>query len=210
MADLSDFRKVYDKGFLVENDLPNSPFDLFENWFKAAAETGTYEANAMTLATATATGYPRARVVLLKSYDENGFVFFTNYESAKGRALAENPQVCLAFFWEEQERQVIIEGVAEKTSREVTHAYFQSRPRESQLGTWASPQSSEATREELIQKLEQLNEKYPDEIPTPEHWGGYLVKPTKIEFWQGRPSRLHDRIVFENENGSWKRYRVAP
>ncbi|WP_366094758.1 pyridoxamine 5'-phosphate oxidase [Flavobacterium sp.] len=210
MADLSDFRKVYDKGFLVENDLPNSPFDLFENWFKAAAESGTYEANAMTLATATATGHPRARVVLLKSYDENGFVFFTNYESAKGRALAENPQVCLAFFWEEQERQVIIEGVAEKTSREVTHAYFQSRPRESQLGAWASPQSSEATREELIQKLEQLNEKYPDEIPTPNHWGGYLVKPTKIEFWQGRPSRLHDRIVFENENGSWKRYRVAP
>lgn len=210
MADLSDFRKVYEKGFLVETDLPNEPFSLFDVWFNEAVSHNKYEANAMTIATASNNGFPRARVVLLKSYNESGFTFFTNYNSNKGKAIAENPNVCLAFFWQEQERQVIIEGVAEKTSREISESYFQSRPRESKLGALASPQSNTTTREKLVEELERLNELYPNEIPTPENWGGYLVRPRKIEFWQGRPSRLHDRIVFENENGIWKRYRVAP
>jgi pyridoxamine 5'-phosphate oxidase len=210
MADLSDFRKVYEKGFLVETDLPNEPFGLFDAWFNEAVSHNKYEANAMTIATASNNGFPRARVVLLKSYDESGFTFFTNYNSNKGKAIAENPNVCLSFFWQEQERQVIIEGVAEKTSREISESYFQSRPRESKLGALASPQSNTTTREKLVEELERLNELYPNEIPTPENWGGYLVRPSKIEFWQGRPSRLHDRIVFERENGIWKRYRVAP
>lgn len=211
---LHDYRKLYEKHQLLEEELPMSPFELFHYWVQ---ETETNkeveEINTMTLSTIGLDGFPKSRVVLLKEYDKEGFVFFTNYLSEKGRSIAKNPKVCLSFFWPSSERQVIVKGIARKVSEEESEAYFHSRPQGSQLGAWASEQSSVIpSREFLKKKLRILEEQYKDkEIPKPPHWGGYKVFPGEFEFWQGRPNRLHDRIYYSKEdNLSWKIDRLAP
>ena len=212
--DLSQYRKVYDKDFLTEDILPDHPLALFDSWFKEADEIDSLEANAMTLSTLEVDGTLKGRIVLLKSFAKEGFTFYTNYNSDKGKAIAANNQVCLSFFWPSSERQVIIQGLAEKVEDATSDTYFATRPRESQLGAHASAQSSViANREVLEQTLQQLEKEYQDKvIPRPTHWGGYLVKPMRIEFWQGRPSRLHDRIVYTKDtaNKSWHSFRVSP
>lgn len=212
--DLKAYRKSYEKGALVESDLPADPLELFQSWFQLADDAGTIdEANAMNIATVGHDLVPISRIVLLKSFSKEGFVFYTNYNSQKGKALDENPRCCLSFFWPSLEKQVIIQGEALKISREDSEAYFHSRPRGSQLGAKASNQSSAIpSRKYLEDRLKSLEEKFKDkEIPKPEHWGGYLVKPVKIEFWQGRKSRLHDRIIFTaTVENNWKIERLAP
>jgi pyridoxamine 5'-phosphate oxidase len=210
---IADIRKNYSQKKLLEKKATASPFTLFAKWWKQARKAGIDEVNAMTLATASADGMPSARVVLLKGFSDKGFTFFTNYESYKGRQLAENPRACLVFFWKELERQVRITGLVEKTTEEESSEYFNSRPVESRIGALASPQSS------VIKNREWLDEKFAEVatmtkstgIVRPEHWGGYIVKPVIIEFWQGRPSRLHDRLQYSlQENGKWKMERLAP
>jgi len=210
---LADYRKNYTKGSLLENEISNNPFELFSNWFEEMeSKSDAFEVNAMTVATIGDDGFPKSRVVLLKEYDEEGFIFYTNYTSDKGLALLQNPHICLSFFWPLLERQVIIKGIAEKSSEKKAKEYFNSRPRGSQLGAWASNQSSEiASREVLDKSIEELETRFVDkEIPKPDFWGGYLVKPVSIEFWQGRSSRLHDRILFEKISNLWKVKRLAP
>ncbi|AXT55451.1 pyridoxamine 5'-phosphate oxidase [Aquimarina sp. AD1] len=213
--DLTDYRKSYDKKALEENELPVSPFLLFSNWFKEVEEAGgVEETNAMSLTTFGLDSYPKTRIVLLKHFDEEGFVFYTNYESEKGKAMAANNKVCISFFWPNLERQVIIKGVVNRISEQKSSDYFNSRPRGSQLGAWASEQSSIVeSRVFLESKLLALEEKYKEkEIPKPDFWGGYCVTPVEFEFWQGRPNRLHDRIRYaqQQKGNNWVTNRLSP
>lgn len=206
-------RKNYSQKKLKEQKAAASPMDQFAKWWKQALKAGIEEVNAMTLATASADGMPAARIVLLKDFSEKGFSFFTNYNSYKGQQLAENPKACLVFFWKELERQVRITGLIEKLDAASNDAYFQSRPEESQVGAIASPQSQVIeSRDWLDAHYKQLRQQLKGTaINRPDHWGGYLVKPVIIEFWQGRPGRLHDRLQYTlQDNGSWKLERLAP
>lgn len=213
-SSIADLRQNYTLGGLVEADVDTDPLKQFQIWFQQALDADLLEPNAMTLATATPDGKPTARIVLLKEVSERGFVFYTNYESQKGQQLITNPYAALVFLWDKLERQVRIEGEVEQLSPQESEAYFRSRPRASQLGAWASEQSGViASREVLEQKLADLQAQYQDDsaIPRPEHWGGFRVIPNRIEFWQGRPSRLHDRLVYNwQDNGSWQLTRLAP
>jgi pyridoxamine 5'-phosphate oxidase len=214
MNDLSNYRKSYEKNELLEANLPKNPMELFDIWFKEVEDLKTTEeVNAMTIATIGLDGFPKSRVVLLKNVSENGFVFYTNYDSEKGKAILKNPKVCLSFFWQNMERQIIIKGNAEKVTEEMATQYFNSRPVGSQLGAVVSHQSEIIPNrnflEENLKKLEQEFENKP--IPKPEFWGGFIVKPISIEFWQGRPNRLHDRIRYElQEKLNWKMDRLSP
>lgn len=212
MKDLSNYRKSYEKSELIENAIPENPFELFSKWFQEAeAIGGTEEVNAMTIATIGTDGFPKSRIVLLKQLTSEGFIFFTNYESEKGKSIAENPNVCLSFFWPYAERQVIIKGKAEKTSDAISDEYFHSRPIGSQLGAVASHQSEVISdREVLEEKIKNLEAEFSGkEITRPNYWGGYLVKPHEIEFWQGRPNRLHDRIRYQLQESAWKKDRLS-
>ncbi|MDT7827308.1 pyridoxamine 5'-phosphate oxidase [Pricia sp. S334] len=212
--DLADYRKSYEKSELTEDTIPETPMALFQTWFdELEASKGVEEPNAMTVSTIGSDGFPKSRVVLLKKFSEKGFEFYTNYQSEKGTAIANVPQLCLSFFWPSLERQVIIKGRAEKLSAQESDAYFKSRPDGSQLGALVSDQSSVIpSRGFLEKKLKGLEKEYRDkEVPRPDHWGGYLVRPESIEFWQGRPNRLHDRILYTLDDGmNWKIARLAP
>lgn len=210
---IADIRKNYTQQNLSENDAEVNPIQQFSKWWDEAVASDIDEVNAMTLATASSDGIPSARIVLLKEYDINGFTFFTNYNSFKGQQLAENPKACLVFFWKELERQVRITGLIEKISPAASDEYFNSRPHGSQVGAIASPQSQVIENREWLDnhysKLEK--ELHDKKLQRPPHWGGYIVKPVIIEFWQGRPSRLHDRLQYTlEENGAWKIERLAP
>jgi len=210
---VADLRREYTFQGLSEMDVHPNPFEQFKTWFEQAVAAQLPEPNAMTIATVTSDGKPSARIVLLKDYDERGFVFYTNYKSHKGQQLVENPWSAIAFLWAELERQVRIEGCVEKVSPAESDAYFHSRPIGSQLGAWASNQSQVIeSREVLEQQLQKLKEEYDNkEVPRPPHWGGFRVIPNEIEFWQGRPSRLHDRLLYQrSEDGSWKIQRLSP
>ena len=209
---LADLRKEYTRAGLSENDVSADPFVQFHTWFAEAGAAHVPEPNAMTVATATADGKPSARIVLLKGFDERGFVFYTNYNGSKGHQLTANPWAALLFFWPELERQIRIEGRVDQVSPEESDAYFRSRPRASRLGTWASPQSQViADRDVLDQHMQALEAQYPDDaVPRPPYWGGYRVVPQQIEFWQGRPSRLHDRLHYRLDHGVWLIERLAP
>ncbi|MES2456201.1 MAG: pyridoxamine 5'-phosphate oxidase [Bacteroidota bacterium] len=209
---IQNLRQDYKAAQLAEADVDPDPIIQFQHWFNDAVNAQLYEPNVMTLATSDRFGRPSARIVLLKGVDQDGFVFFTNYESSKGQHLVENPQAALVFFWAELERQVRIEGVVSKVPEDVSTAYFHSRPVGSQIGAMASPQSKVITDRSLLEdKVEALKNQYEgQEIPRPSNWGGYLVEPSKIEFWQGRSSRLHDRILYELVDGSWIINRLAP
>ena len=212
--DLSNYRKSYQKGVLSENDVPENPLELFQQWFyEVDSSKSIGEANAMTISTIGLDGYPKNRVVLLKKYTYEGFIFYTNYQSEKGKAIAANPRVCLSFFWHTMERQIIIKGTAEKIPENLSDGYFESRPEGSKLGAIVSNQSevipSKAALEEKLKELRLFYEG--KEIPRPSYWGGYLVRPAAMEFWQGRPNRLHDRILYTLQNDfSWKIERLAP
>ena len=210
--DLASLRAEYQLAGLDEADLAPDPFTMFGRWFDAAREAGVLEPNAMTLSTASVDGIPSARVVLLKGLTEHGFVFFTNYESRKGRELAANPHCGLLFGWYELQRQVRIEGAASRIARPDPEAYFAGRPRDSQIGAWASPQSSVvASRAELEQAYAELEQRFDGaDVPCPPHWGGYLVSPERVEFWQGRRSRMHDRLQYRREGTGWVTERLAP
>lgn len=210
--DLADFRKEYSDRGLKRTEMDVNPVAQFSTWFAQATELGLHEPNAMTLATVDATGMPFQRTVLLKYYDEDGFVFFTNYGSRKALQIAQNPRVSLLFPWVTLERQVIIQGTAEKISTVESLKYFASRPRESQIGAWVSNQSEVITsRKFLLQKLAEIGEKFSKgEIPLPSFWGGYRVRPEAIEFWQGGPARLHDRFLYRRSAGGWNIERLSP
>ncbi|MDB5206820.1 MAG: pdxH [Flavisolibacter sp.] len=209
---IADIRKDYTAETLLEKDVEANPIDQFRKWWDAAIASEIPEPNAMTLATASADGMPSARIVLLKDFNETGFVFFTNYKSYKGLQLDENPKACLVFFWKELERQVRIVGLSVKVDAQVSDEYYRSRPALSQIGAWASPQSVVVkNREWLEEEFEKKKTEFTNvDIPRPPHWGGYMIKPVMIEFWQGRRSRLHDRIQYTLEEGSWKIERLAP
>ena len=209
---IADIRKEYRQQALLENNIENNPFNQFQKWWEDAVHSDIDEVNAMTLATASATGLPAARIVLLKAFDEKGFVFYSNYESVKGMQLGENPRACLVFFWKELERQVRITGLVEKATNEESDIYYNSRPATSRIGAWASPQSQVITNRNW---LEENEKKYTaafegTNIVRPAYWGGYRVKPVTIEFWQGRASRLHDRIQYTREADNWLIERLAP
>jgi pyridoxamine 5'-phosphate oxidase len=210
---VAELRREYMAGGLTEADAGDDPFDLFRRWFAAALAADLPEPNAMTLATATPDGAPSARVVLLKALDDRGFTFFTNYESRKGREMAANPRVALVFLWHPLERQVRVEGTVEQVTPEESDAYFAVRPLGSRLGAWASAQSAVIPDRAFLERQHaELMAKHPDGIiPRPPNWGGYRVLPTVIEFWQGRPNRLHDRLRFTRQpDGRWKKERLAP
>ncbi|MCZ4243899.1 pyridoxamine 5'-phosphate oxidase [Pedobacter punctiformis] len=209
---LQNLRQDYKSATLDESDVDNNPINQFKSWFEHAISAKIYEPNVMTLATADKSGKPDARIVLLKGVDEDGFRFYTNYLSQKGKELKRNPQACLVFFWPELERQVRIEGTVEKLDKETSEQYFHSRPKDSQIGAIASPQSqvipNRAFLEEKVADLTLKNEG--KTIVKPAHWGGYIVKPTRIEFWQGRSNRLHDRINYQWIKNEWVKSRLAP
>jgi len=213
-TDLGDYRKSYEKQELLEKNLSDNPLEVFQKWFhEVDANFDISETNAMTLSTIGLDGFPKSRVVLLKKFTHEGFIFYTNYESEKGKAIASNPNVCLSFFWPEAERQVIIKGKAEKIAENLSDGYFESRPRGSQLGALVSNQSETLKdRAELEKRLQSLEEEYKGkDIPRPEFWGGYIVKPFEIEFWQGRPNRLHDRIRYQLDHDfNWIQDRLSP
>ena len=209
--DLADLRRDYALQSLTERDVDADPIRQFEKWFEQALSSGMSEPNAMTLATSTRDGHPSARIVLLKSVDSNGFMFFTDYRSRKGAELEENPHVSLCFWWGELQRQVRVTGTVARATREESEAYFRTRPHGSRIGAWASHQSASlASREILEKEVARLELAHPGEVPLPPHWGGYRVAPESLEFWQGRPSRLHDRIVYARENGNWSVGRLSP
>lgn len=210
---LHDYRKNYKMGELDESSVDENPFQQFRTWFYNVKDSGGVdEVNAMTLTTIGIDGFPRGRVVLLKKYDEHGFYFYTNYNSDKGKAIANNNKVSLSFFWPNIERQVIIKGVASKSGNEDASNYFATRPKGSQLGAILSNQSSViANRRVLEDELASLEKEYEEkEVPKPDNWGGYIVKPIEFEFWQGRPNRLHDRIRYRLEGLDWVIERLAP
>lgn len=214
MSDLSNYRKSYEKSELLENNIPEDPINLFNRWFHEVEDFGGVdEVNAMTVSTQGLDGFPKSRVVLLKKYNEEGFIFYTNYESEKGKAILNNPNICLSFFWHSMERQVIIKGIAEKTAQNISDNYFASRPKGSQLGALVSAQSEIIpNREYLETKLKALEAEFEGkEVPRPDFWGGFLVRPVEVEFWQGRPNRLHDRIRYKlSENFDWEIDRLSP
>lgn len=211
--DLSDKRKDYSKNYIDFSSIPDNPIKLFSNWFSEVSESKLIdEPYAMNLANLDEDGFPRSRVVLLKEFNSDGFVFYTNYESQKGKALETNPNVCLSFFWDKLEQQVIIRGRAEKIAPIQSDAYFHRRPLESQVGALVSAQSrviafDKNLESEVEKKISELKGQ---EVPRPDYWGGYLVRPVEIEFWQGRPSRLHDRLCYRLEGDEWKKVRLAP
>lgn len=213
-TDLGNYRKSYEKQALIEANISDNPMEVFQKWFyEVDANFDEGETNAMTISTLGLDGFPKSRVVLLKKYTHEGFIFYTNYQSEKGKAIMANPKVCLSFFWPKAERQIIIKGSAEKISPNLSDGYFESRPRGSQLGALVSHQSDVvANREVLEEELHHLERKFENkEIPRPEHWGGFIVKPISIEFWQGRPNRLHDRIRFRlTEEFDWVMERLSP
>ena len=211
--DLGNYRKTYEKSELSEKSVTDNPMELFQKWFYVTeASEGVDEPNAMTISTIGLDGFPKSRIVLLKKYTHEGFIFYTNYNSEKGKAIANNPKVCLSFFWPNMERQIIIKGVVEKIPENLSDGYFDSRPDGSKLGALVSNQSEViSSRDEIEGRLKELENKYQGkEIQRPSHWGGYIVKPISMEFWQGRPNRLHDRIRFTLENIDWKIERLAP
>jgi len=212
--DLSGYRKSYEKQELLESNCPENPMELFQKWFlNADSSEMVGETNALTISTIGKDGFPKSRVILLKKYTWEGFIFYTNYNSEKGKAILDNNHVCLSFFWPALEQQIIIKGEAEKLAENLSDGYFESRPDGSKLGAWASNQSSVVnSRQELDDNLKTYQQQFDGkEIPRPAHWGGFLVKPISIEFWQGRPNRMHDRILYTLlEDFSWKIERLAP
>ena len=210
---IADLREDYRAKTLTINEINDNPFLQFQQWFQDALDSKIKETNAMTIATVNSNGQPSARIVLLKGFDERGFIFYTNYNSKKGQELAINPKIAAVFFWKELERQIRIEGTTKKISRTASLAYFQSRPKGSQIGAWASPQSQVIVNRTILENnVTALQEKYKEanQLPIPEHWGGYIIQPSLIEFWQGRSSRLHDRINYTLADGKWKIERLAP
>ena len=212
--DLSNYRKSYNKKELLEGNCPENPMELFQTWFRNADESETVdETNAMNISTIGKDGFPKNRIVLLKKFTWEGFIFYTNYTSEKGKAITNNNNICLSFFWAGLEQQIIIKGKAEKLPENLSDGYFESRPDGSKLGAWASNQSAiVSSREELDKNLKKIEAKFEGkEILRPKHWGGYLVKPISIEFWQGRPNRMHDRVRYSlQKDFSWKLERLAP
>tara|TARA_B110000503_G_C7145944_1_gene412947 strand:- start:598 stop:1245 length:648 start_codon:yes stop_codon:yes gene_type:complete len=212
--DLSNYRKSYERQELLESNCPENPIELFQTWFINADNSDIVnESNAMTIASIGLDGFPKNRVVLLKKHTWEGFIFYTNYNSEKGKAIAENNNICLSFFWAGLEQQIIIKGKAEKLAENLSDGYFESRPDGSKLGAWASNQSHVvSSRKELDENLSSFEKKFEgEEILRPKHWGGYLVKPVSIEFWQGRPNRMHDRIRYSlQKDFSWKLERLSP
>ncbi len=211
-AILAELRREYTSEPLTEDSVSNDPFAQFSFWFDESLRAEQPDPEAMTLSTATRDGAVSARVVLLKGFDDRGFVFYTNYQSRKSRALLDNPQAALTFYWHALNRQVRIEGLTEKVSREESEEYFQTRPRGSRIGAWTSPQSEEiAGRQALEEKLAEMTSRFAEgEIPCPLFWGGFRLRPSYIEFWQGRENRLHDRIIYQMVDGQWRILRLAP
>jgi pyridoxamine 5'-phosphate oxidase len=211
---IQNLREDYRASTLEIETSEKNPLSQFRLWFEEALKAEVPEPNAMTLATASAQGMPSARIVLLKKYDEEGFVFYTNYKSRKGQELLKNPQAALVFCWLELQRQIRIEGRVEKLSKEASLTYFQSRPKSSQIGAWVSNQSQETKgdRSELEAKEAELKERFKEveQLPLPEHWGGFRIVPENFEFWQGRTSRLHDRIFYKKDGADWEKIRLAP
>ena len=213
MENLHDKRKIYEKSQLIETEIKENPIEQFRDWFlDASGNPSISEANAMAVSTLEEDGCPRTRMVLLKEYTYEGFIFYTNYDSRKGKAIEKTHRACLHFFWPGLERQIIIKADLEKIAENLSDGYFHSRPKGSQLGAAVSPQSKEIpNRQFLEEKLKVLEQEYEDkEVPRPENWGGYIAKPYEIEFWQGRPNRLHDRIIYTLEDIDWKISRLAP
>jgi pyridoxamine 5'-phosphate oxidase len=212
MDDIAAARQEYTRGGLTESDLLDDPVAMFGRWYDEAREVGIHEPNAMVVATASTDGAPSARLVLLKGFSDDGFVFFTNTRSRKGDELAANPSCALLFPWHPLERQVRVDGLAERLPQEVVDDYFEQRPRSSQIGAWASHQSRPvAGRDELAREYAAAEQRFDGaDVPTPEEWGGYLVRPEVVEFWQGRPGRMHDRLVYRREGAGWHTARLAP
>ncbi len=209
--DLARLRQEYTLARLEDEDLPPDPFPLVERWLQEAIQAQVPEPNAFALATVDGEGQPHVRIVLLKGFEPPYFYFYTHYESAKAQDLAQNPKVAATFWWEPLQRQLRVEGQAEKAPPEVSDAYFASRPYGSQIGAWASPQSRPISRQELEERWRLYQQKFPSgAVPRPAHWGGYRILAQRIEFWQGRPHRLHDRILYVLSQGQWNRSRLAP